>query len=455
MATGTYPYILSEMRKKTFSSVYNMQRQGGIRYGTFLNDEESAKSKIYANYTKQYEKEMKEKTGRTGSDFLKDSALGKIYAESVASEIKNYNLKRDIFKKSGADLRSFLKDYGVSEKDNNEAIAELRKLQQSVQGLLDTLSEIPDLFATSNPRDYIDDSKPIVSASGSSVSNAFRLDSSSNTAIQTLEGYIKSINGTLEKMEKYNKKGTLFDFRDVKIKRPPTKNKNLSSHVELGKLYETIGGSLNSVSGFILENAVANGAQKSINDGASLFREVFLTGADTTQIAEIKSKSGKDLGELKYVRAKSDIKVKDSGGEIFGISAKNQSAAKKDSISLSSSTLPKILDLIGNSETSKLTFLKNYSVYYDDKYEYNGKTVRKKMNLFIATLSADYAVGAGGDDRVHFIVDKEKIVPLGDFYEVLRKRLSVQMVNPGLDRDSSKSEVQAVLGGSVPINYSI
>ena len=102
------------------------------------------------------------------------------------------------------------------------------------------------------------------------------------------------------------------------------------------------------------------------------------------------------------------------------------------SVSLNKSSLTPILQLVANNMETRSQIAATIVA----------NTARKKsyLPMFLAALTADYAVAMGGQDRVDFMVFNNKIYPLGQYYEILKKRLTLDI------QSATKAQIKSIRG---------
>lgn len=426
------PFDLGTVRQIEFYSVFNMKRDKRYSFGSF---NEGARTQIFENYIDLYEKEMSRKTGNpsknAGRDYIEASGLLSIFTEDVVEQLRAMTKARDQFTINTSNLNAIGKKIWsgkredvLSDKEIDEVLKEYKILEKSLQAYLNSFSEIPNHFGKGKPGEVV-----AKAVSGTSVvgtpSKVFQLDKKASTSLENTIRTLEELSRTIDKMEAKKVSGKIVTRQDTNIVRPAKKLKStgvVSKEVQYSadKVLSKINGALVNVAGFALEGAIANGLQKSIDQNKNTFKEVFLSGAAGAGSIEVEGLSE----NFTYGERKVDVGFKDEHGVTIGLSAKNQregQAGKK--VSLNSSSLEKILLLVSGSQADSASFQKAYM--YNSRRR--NSVQPPLMRMFLAALTADYAVAMGGSDRVDFVVFQDSIVPLNEYYKHLEKTFKLSL----------------------------
>lgn len=399
------PYKASDINKLRFSAIYNLQPIGD--YSPVDTSSQAGIERIYQNYIARYESDFQGRSGMSPKEYIKESGIQKAALENHQSFIDDMVSKKEVFSVEQKKLKEYVSrilDGTETTVDfNNKYEEQIRKWSIATQNYLDTLSKVDSLYY-----DYHQDEQEINTISMDSVSEMFKLEKGQYTTLKTAKSQMALAQ---QEVEKLNALGSEAYQKQSGIVKTTSKSGKNSYR---GGVFHNLGalnGSMSSITGFALESQVASGLQKIVGESLS---NVSMLGA--AEGVTVKLSNGRDLN---IKTSKTDVAVTDINGLKINLSIKNQqySKTKKRTTKLNQSNLDNIIKLVANSRED------GDELGGHIMWNINDTKTKNKFRVFLATLTADYAVAMGGQDRVDFMVYNNTIVPLGEYYELLSKKL--------------------------------
>lgn len=411
------PYKASDINKLRFSAIYNLQPIGD--YSPVDTSSQAGIERIYQNYIARYESDFQGRSGMSPKEYIKESGIQKAALENHQSFIDDMVSKKDVFSVEQKKLKGYVSrilDGTETTADFNDKYEEqIRKWSIATQNYLDTLSKIDSLYY-----DYHQDEQEINTISIDGVSEMFKLEKGQYKTLKTAKSQMALVQ---QEIAKLNALGSEAYQKQSGIVKTTSKSGKNSYR---GGAFHNLGalnGSFSSIKGFTLESQVASGLQKIVGESLS---SVSMLGA--TEGVTVKLSNGRTL-DVKT--SKTDVSVTDTNGLKINLSIKNNRylGAKREIVKVNQSNLDNIIRLVANSREDGEELAGH--IMWNIK---NTRT-KNKFRVFLATLTADYAVAMGGQDRVDFMVYNNAIIPLGEYYELLSKKLKLNLT-------TSKTEKQ-------------
>jgi len=265
-------------------------------------------------------------------------------------------------------------------------------------------------------------------ASGRNISQAFRLERSAMTAMQNADALIV---GLKQSIDKVNQEGlSVKQLANMVITTPSyegVRGQSPSTTKTLGNL-KTMVGSLSNLMGFAFEAQLASGLERQVNEALS---DIALLGG-----AEGVSVTLSDGRPFKVKQSKTDLRATVEGVDL-GFSLKNLSKnGKTKRVSLNTSNTNQLIALISNNQDFR-SQLAGTLMWRSDSV----KRTSDQLTMFLASLSADYAIAMGGNDRIDYMVFNDKVISLGEYYSIMEKRLSLK-IHPSASQSSYQNQLR-------------
>jgi len=419
-------YTLANMQDMGLNSIFNLQPVGTYTYRAFSSSPDASKERIYSNYVQLYEKDFMNKAGKKPEDFMKDVQLYNRSVGSITEFLKSFNSIKKEFSQNTTAINRFVSqaikgDNTVLENLNRqkpEVLQAISNWEKSTEAYLNLLANLSD---GQYLREMGGDPTGKLPAIGSlQPSEAFKLNMSSLAALDTADRTFAQLKQATDKLK--NSSDIASDLGKVAVSRATSRG------IKDGNLTQTISsitGAISNVFGFAFENELANGLASQIGQG---IQDVSILGASKNVELTMNG------APISVSQGKTDVRATVEGVSI-GLSLKNVGRNKSgggSSVSLNSSSLTPILQLVANNMETRSQIAATIVA----------NTARKKsyLPMFLAALTADYAVAMGGQDRVDFMVFNNKIYPLGQYYEILKKRLTLDI------QSATKAQIKSIRG---------
>lgn len=434
----------SEIAAQSYYSIYDAQQSSVFSFGGDIH------KRIMESYAERREKDFISKFGKTPQQYLEDSMIQQDIFESQKDflrDLENMDVKfkkvSSQAKRSLDDLKKIKADADVNSAQLKTIINDIKNWEKATQEYLDLMATVGDTFADTQR----------ITTSNISGQTPKGLAMSGN-ALTSFEKASLLLEKTRENMEKIGadvkklKRASLTTpvirggntVKNKKTNRIRNDRKSLNSVIQ-----NSMGGYISSVKGIIFEIAVANALNDTAND---LIEEVFMLGqADGITV---KDSQGKQITSMKT--SKTDVAYKDKKGFQVNLSLKNQKHDSGEPVKTSflSTSLIQYLRMVGTSEESQKLLVAGFN----SNSNFNAKT--SAINIFLASLVADMAIGSGGVDKIDFIVFNNGIMSLGDYYRNLTGKVSISVkiknkdnINSILGANGSVSDVSGSLSVSV------
>lgn len=434
----------SEIAAQSYYSIYDAQQSSIFSFGGDIH------KRIMESYAERREKDFISKFGKTPQQYLEDSMIQQDIFESQKDflrDLENMDVKfkkvSSQAKRSLDDLKKIKADADVNSAQLETIINDIKNWEKTTQKYLDLMATVGDTFA---------DTQRITTSniSGQTPKGL----AMSGSALTSFEKASLLLEKTRENMEKIGtdvkklKRASLTTpvirggntVKNKKTNRIRNDRESLNSVIQ-----NSMGGYISSVKGIIFEIAVANALNDTAND---LIEEVFMLGqADGISV---KDSQGKQITSMRT--SKTDVAYKDKKGFQVNLSLKNQKHDSGEPVKTSflSTSLIQYLRMVGTSEESQKLLIAGFN----SNPNFNAKT--SAINIFLASLVADMAIGSGGVDKIDFIVFNNGIMSLGDYYRNLTGKVSISVkiknkdnINSILGANGSVSDVSGSLSVSV------
>lgn len=418
------PFNLASVRDIKYHSSYNLQKTEAYSFRDF----ESSRSTIYGNYISRYEADFKERVGADMSpeDYLEKAGIQASIYKEMSGFLEEMDQVKTEYQVDQNKLNLYLADMfsSASDKDKKldklrgkekEILSALERWKTSTENYLDVLGSISNLYQFENQGDS-KVSGAIAAASGRNISEAFSLEKSAATSLLRADALTKDMTKVIDDFRKSG--ASVEEMKDFVIKEPSTysiggevQSSTYNSLLSAKKLI----GTLNQIGGFVFEVALVNGLQKQVGDAVETV--ALLGGAEGVNITL-------DGKPFKVATSKRDVSYKTKDGVELGLSVKmgeyKKTSMKK--IGLNTSSMDKILSLVTNNQADKSQLAGTVMWRANES-----KRAGDSLNLFMAALTADYAIAMGGNDRVDLMVFNNQVVPLSAMYRMLEKKLRLNL----------------------------
>lgn len=427
------PYTLQNIRDLKFYSVYNLQPLQSYSLRDFNSGD--TKHRIYQNYINAYEADFTSRAGMNAEEFSKKAGLHSKLVTENTDFIKNFKIAQNNFSINNTELNKYVNDLLSGDSDRlqklagkeKEIIKVLENWANSVQEYLDVLSRVDDLYYFRN-MDQAQINGSISMASGRNISQAFRLERSAMTAMQNADALIV---GLKQSIDKVNQEGlSVKQLSNMVITTPSyegVRGQAPSTTKTLGNL-KTMVGSLSNLMGFAFEAQLASGLERQVNEALS---DIALLGG-----AEGVSVTLSDGRPFKVKQSKTDLRATVEGVDL-GFSLKNLSKnGKTKRVSLNTSNTNQLIALISNNQDFR-SQLAGTLMWRSNSI----KRTSDQLTMFLASLSADYAIAMGGNDRIDYMVFNDKVISLGEYYSIMEKRLSLK-IHPSASQSSYQNQLR-------------
>ena len=434
----------SEIAAQSYYSIYDAQQSSVFSFGGDIH------KRIMESYAERREKDFISKFGKTPQQYLEDSMIQQDIFESQKDflrDLENMDVK---FKKVSSQAKRSLDDLKKIKADADANSAQLETIIKDIKNWEKTTQEYLDLMATVG--DSFANTQQITTANisgqtpkGLAMSgNALTSFEKASLLLEKTRENIEKIGTDVKKLKRASLTTPVIrggnTVKNKKTNRIRNDRKSLNSVIQ-----NSMGGYISSVKGIIFEIAVANALNDTAND---LVEEVLMLGqADGISV---KDSQGKQITSMKT--SKTDVAYKDKKGFQVNLSLKNQKHDSGEPVKTSflSTSFLQYLRMVGTSEESQKLLIAGFN----SNPNFNAKT--SAINIFLASLVADMAIGSGGVDKIDFIVFNNGIMSLGDYYRNLTGKVSISVkiknkdnINSILGANGSVSDVSGSLSVSV------
>lgn len=434
----------SEIAAQSYYSIYDAQQSSVFSFGGDIH------KRIMESYAERREKDFISKFGKTPQQYLEESMIQQDIFESQKDflrDLENMDVK---FKKVSSQAKRSLDDLKKIKADADANSAQLETIIKDIKNWEKTTQEYLDLMATVG--DSFANTQQIKTANisgqtpkGLAMSgNALTSFEKASLLLEKTRENIEKIGTDVKKLKRASLTTPIIrggnTVKNKKTNRIRNDRKSLNSVIQ-----NSMGGYISSVKGIIFEITVANALNDTAND---LVKEVLMLGqADGISV---KDSQGKQITSMRT--SKTDVAYKDKKGFQVNLSLKNQKHDSGEPVKTSflSTSLLQYLRMVGTSEESQKLLIAGFN----SNSNFNTKT--SAINIFLATLVADMAIGSGGVDKIDFIVFNNGIMSLGDYYRNLTGKVSISVkiknkdnINSILGANGSVSDVSGSLSVSV------
>lgn len=414
------PYTLQNIRDLQFNSIFNLRPLGSYSLREFGSGD--TKHRIYQNYIHAYESDFTSRAGIAPDEFAEKAGLHQKLLSTNEEFINNFKISQHNFSINNTQLNKYIKDLisGDDERINklqgkeHEILKALELWHQATSNYLKTLTSVNDLYYFRN----MNQSKvksTISMASGRSISEAFRLERGTLTAVQNADAMLTGLEQALTQLDKAG--ATAKTLSELIITTPSYEGINgtvASASHKIGDLRKMVG-SLSNILGFAFEVQLASGLTNQISQALS---DVALLGG--AEGVSIKLSDGRPFN---VKQSKTDLRSTINGVDV-GFSLKNVSKKGKTSkrISLNTSNVNQLITLLSNDQ--------GYRSQLAGTLMWRANSIKKtrdQLTMFLAALAADYAVAMGGNDRIDYMVFNDRVISLGEYYSIMEKKLLLKI----------------------------
>lgn len=420
----------SEIAAQSYYSIYDAQHSSVFSFGGDIH------KRIMESYANRREKDFISRFGKTPQQYLEDSMIQQDIFESQKDFLRDLENMDVQFKKVSGQAKRSLDDLKKIKADADANSAQLKTIindiknwEKTTQNYLNLMATVGDTFA--NTQQITTSNISGQTPKGLAMStNALTSFEKASLLLEKTRENIEKIGMDVKKLKKSKlttpviRGGSMV--KNKKTNRIVNDSKSLNSVIQ-----NSMGGYISSIKGIIFEITVANALNDTAND---LVKEVFMLGqADGITI---KDNRGKQVTSMRT--SKTDVAYKDNQGFQVNLSLKNQKhdSGKPIQTSFLSTSLIQYLHMVGTSEESQKLLIAGFN----NNSNFNAKT--SGINIFLASLVADMAIGSGGVDKIDFIVFNNGIMSLGDYYRNLTGKVSIHA------KIKNKNSINSILGAS-------
>lgn len=420
-----------DIKNQSFFSVYDAQQSEKFSFGAGQH------LRIMASYATKRDNDFKNKFGMTQDEYAAKANFQQMIFEEEKDFLKEMSEANTKFRKKSGQMRKTLADLAELKNSADQNQATLNQItknldswRQVTQEYLDVMANVGDVFAdskgwtTSNisgqtPKGYYTSPSALTSYEKASL------------LLDKMDERMKAIGGDVQKLKKMNlttpvvRKGKIV--KNKKTKRTLNDTKSLNQRIR-----NSMTGYISSAKGIAFEIAVANALYKATGD---IVDGVEMLGS-ASGVTFKDSKGGK-IGNIST--SKTDVAYKEKQGFMVNLSLKNQKkgSAKPIETKFLSSSLSRYLQLVTTNNVEAQLLVGGFAT---NREEFNN--INSELNLFLAALVADMAIGSGGADKIDFIVFNNGIMGLGDYYREVSDSISLFTKNT-----TNKEEVIRILSG--------
>lgn len=324
----------------------------------------------------------------------------------------------------------------INSGDNGEErIREAKKLKQDLEAISDALYKI--VRETGAIDESFGQGKRL------KPEETIRIERASYTSAKNILEYVSRLEELADKLEKNDLDQNYFKVNNNKIAldiKKYTRGKTSEDFKEtvvlreLDKIQAAITGSLSNLMGGMFETAIEETLKVALSD---IFMDVQALGAQDSKATPVKGLENVSFAKSKRdIAAKTTIDVKNVLANVeVGISAKSQlSTSKRGGTKLLDTTFKLVQNVISTSEGHanllEIAFA-NQSMWSSSS----------QMNRSIAALMADVATAGLEGDRIDYIIYRDKIVAIEDYYLEKAGKFSLAGFKPGSSKvDSAISD---------------
>ena len=438
-------YTLKNFKNIQYNAIYNLKPMESIKYSEYNG---GTKKRIYQNFIKAYESDFMNKTNMTPEKYIEENAIQYNALERNKEFIQEVNSTKNNFQIDNNALQKYVRQVFAGEAPDKKVdpnlISLLETWQKSAQAYLDALTKVDDLYY------YANSDKQVKKLSGM-PSMMFTLDKSNLTNLQNVQKYLSGLESATEKVRaKGIEASNLTDFivAGTPLIKKSEKTSNGKTETVSGSI-DKVYGSLISLMGYSLEAAVASGLQHAVGEA---IQSVSMLGSAKGVNTVLYNGT-----PLKIRTSKTDVVMKSNEGIDINLSIKNTEfdREKHKPISVNGTGLSKILSIISNT-ADDADQIGGYAMWNSNKI----KGSVSKLSLFLCSLTADYAVVMGGNDRIDLMVYNDRVVPLGEYYELMEQKLRMNISTSGDQKQNRALVRQALRDGkkvmpSMSIEYKV
>lgn len=262
--------------------------------------------------------------------------------------------------------------------------------------------------------------------------DTIKVERASYTSAKNILEYVSELDKLADSLEKNNLNKSSFKTKNNNIAldiKKYTRSKNMEDFKETSKLRElekiqqSINGSLSNLMGGMFETAIEETLKVALSD---IFTDVQAIGAQSSVSKSVPGLENVSLNKSKRdIAAKATIDVRNVLREVeVGVSAKSQLASSKTGTKLLDTTF----DLVKNVITSSEGHANLLEIAFANPSIWSSSS---QMNRSIAALMADVATAGLEGDRIDYIVYRDKIVAIEDYYSEKAGKFSFTGYKPG------------------------
>lgn len=418
----------AEIAAQSYYSIYDAKQSSVFSFGGDIH------KRIMESYAERREKDFALKFGKTPQEYLEESMVQQDIFESQKDFLRNLENMDVKFKKATSQARMSLDDLKKIKADADANSAQLETIINDIKNWEKTTQEYLDLMATVG--DTFADTQQITTANISGQTpKGLAMSANALTSFEKASLLLEKTRENIEKIGMDVKK-----LKKAKLTTPVIRGGNLVKNKKTNRIrndrkslntvvQNSMGGYISSIKDIIFEITVANALNDTAND---LIEEVFMLGqADGITV---KDRQGRQITSMKT--SKTDVAYKDKKGFQVNLSLKNQkhNSGKPIKTSFLSTSLLQYLRMVGTTEESQKLLVAGFN----SNSNFNAKT--SGINIFLASLVADMAIGSGGADKIDFIVFNNGIMSLGDYYRNLTGKVSISV------KIKNKDNINSILG---------
>lgn len=421
-----------DIRDQSFFTIYDAKQSEQYSFGGNTHEQ------IMESYAIRRERDFQMKFRMTPSEYIEKAQLNQILFESQKDFLREMDQANESYKKVARRVGSSLKELEnlkASALENEKKIEgiyrDIKAWEKVTQQYLDTIATVGDTFAESEGLNSANLSGQTPKGLATDPGAAAAYDKA-YLLLEQLAKRTEAIGADASKLKKLNlvvPKTTNQGF--VRNKKT---NRKVNTKVPLADSLSKMQGFLSLTKGIAFEVAIANALYDTSSD---IVKEVLMLGS--AEGVTVKDNKGGAIAKMST--SKTDNAYVDQQGFQVNLSLKNQ---KKDNLKpvttkfLSTSIL-RYVALVGTTELSQKLLIGLLG---------GGETRKKgtEINLFLASLVADMAIGSGAEDKVDFIVFNNGIISLGEYYRLVTNNIFIE------SKLSELENLNSILGRNGKVN---
>lgn len=418
----------SVIKSESFFSVYDGAQSDSYSFGPQTH------IKIMENFANRREKDFIAKFGTTPDDFIEKAFLHqdiyesqKDFLENMKNANEKFVIKTSQAKLSFAEIEKLKKNADKNTQKIKNLLRDISEWERATQEYLDVMASVGDQFANS-------ENIEIENISGQTPKGLI-FGKNALTSYETASLILGEVRKKIAEIG-----ADINSIGDTKLVTPVITNGKLTRKTKErsfdAEIASSMTGYISSAKGIVFETAIANGLY---NTAKKMEREISMLG-EAKGIDLMDSTGKKVISSIKTSKTDVSYSHPKTGFKV-NISAKNQKKSndsRERGTKFLATNLATFLAMTTNSERQE-RLLGGYIL-----------TSKKDtaVELFLATLVADMAIGSGGIDKVDFLAFNNRLMSLSDYYRKITGK--VYYTTPGISKDNKKLR-REFFSGEAPI----